>query len=89
MQEIRLNWRLTFNVYLDIQEIKKTADGISIGPGTGQIIDYAVRMIKLPPSNRMDLLLSQNLVTESAIDELAKQLASLEVGPVFLSAIRF
>lgn len=76
MQEIRLNWRLTFNVYLDIQEIKKTADGISIGPDNGQIIDYAVRMIKLPPSNRMDLLLSQNLVTDGTIDELAKQLAS-------------
>lgn len=73
VQEIRLNWRLTFNVYLNIQEIKKTVEGISIGSDNGQVIDYAVRMVKLPPSDRMDLLLSQDQVSEDNIEELAEQ----------------
>lgn len=76
VQEIRLNWRLTFNVYLNIQEIKKTVEGISIGSDNGQVIDYAVRMVKLPPSDRMDLLLSQDQVSEDNIEELAEQLAT-------------
>lgn len=75
-QEIRLNWRLTFNVYIDLLEIRKHANRIEIGGKSGEVIDYAIRMRRLNSDRQMDILLQNDLVGEEAIRGLARKIAS-------------
>lgn len=75
-REIELNKRLTNNVYLEVLPVKKWEDEIAIGGKEGITIDYAVKMHKLDTRKRMDVLLTQHLVTEADIKKLAEKIAS-------------
>jgi len=75
-REIELNKRLTNNVYLEVLPVKKWEDEIAIGGKEGITIDYAVKMHKLDTGKRMDVLLTQHLVTEADIKKLAEKIAS-------------
>jgi aminoglycoside phosphotransferase family enzyme len=70
-KEIELNRRLTKNVYLNILPVKQDASEIFIGDATGEIIDYAVNMRKLPEARRMDNLLFNNHISVCDIKNLA------------------
>ena len=74
-REIELNKRLTDNVYLDVQPVYEKLGYFIIGGKEGTIIDYAVRMHKLDREKQMDILLSQNKVTETDIKNLAEKIA--------------
>jgi hypothetical protein len=74
-EEIRLNWRLTFNIYLNVVEIRKINDQIVLGGEQGEIIDYAVCMRRLDGARQMDRLLVRNLISHNDINRLARQLA--------------
>ncbi len=73
-EELRLNWRLTFNVYLDIVKINKDSGNLSMGRN-GVVVDHALRMRRLPDDKRMDLLLENNLVAEDDIKSIALRMA--------------
>lgn len=73
-EEIRLNWRLTFNVYLGIAEIRTANDQILIGGNQGEVIDYAVCMRKLDPRRQMNRLIVRNSIDRVDILKLAAQL---------------
>lgn len=75
-REIELNKRLTNNVYLEVLPVKKWEDEIAIGGKKGITIDYAVKMNKLDTKKRMDILLTQHLVTGADIKKLAEKIAS-------------
>lgn len=75
-REVELNKRLTVDIYLDVLPVKKTSSGIFIGNGEGKVIDYAVKMRKLERSKQMDILLSENKVTRSDIQNLAESIAN-------------
>lgn len=75
-REIELNKRLTHNVYLEVLPVRKSQDHIVIGGKVGNIIDYAVKMNRLDTEKQMDKLLTQRLVTESDIKNLAEKIAS-------------
>lgn len=74
-REIELNERLTSNVYLEVLPVRKWQDTIIIGGKGGTIIDYAVKMNRLDTQKQMDKLLTQHLVTESDIKNLAEKIA--------------
>lgn len=75
-REIVLNKRLTENIYLDVQPVRKIPGGFYTGnEEPGEIIEYAVRMKKMDSSRQMDLLLLNNKVTTSDIQNLAKKIA--------------
>jgi aminoglycoside phosphotransferase family enzyme len=74
-REIELNLRLTDNIYLDVQMVKKTSGQFFIGHERGEIIDYAVRMRKLDKNKQMDKLLLSNEVTSTDIQNLAMKVA--------------
>ena len=74
-KEIELNKRLTENIYLDVQAIHEIRGRFIIGGNEGTIIDYAVRMNKLPREKQMDVLLLQNKITETDIRTLAEKIA--------------
>jgi hypothetical protein len=55
-EEVRLNQRFCPGTYLDVVEIRKTAQQYRVG-GEGEIVDYAVRMKRLPEERMLVHLL--------------------------------
>ncbi len=75
-REIELNKRLSANVYLDVLPVRKWQDILIIGGNEGTKIDYSVKMTRLDTEKQMDKLLTQCLVTESDIKNLAEKIVS-------------
>ncbi len=74
-EELRLNRRLSPDIYLDVVELRKNgADGICFG-GDGAVLEYAVKMKRLPENRMMSYLLERNQVTEAEIDLIAATVA--------------
>src|SRR5436190_6229554 len=46
-EEVRLNRRLAPSVYLGVEPVTQTADGLRIG-GEGEAVDWVVKMRRLP-----------------------------------------
>jgi aminoglycoside phosphotransferase family enzyme/predicted kinase len=79
-QEIKLNRRLSKDIYLDVVPITRTDNartdkGIKLG-GKGKVIDYAVKMRQLPQAAIMTEQLRKGKVTRAAIARLAKIIAN-------------
>ena len=73
-RELELNRRLCPDVYLDVVPITDDDGRISFG-GSGEVIEYAVKMCRLPQERMMDALLAQDKVTPEMLNGLAKRLA--------------
>jgi len=73
-EELKLNQRLS-DVYLDVLPIKLINGHLHLGPGEGEIIDYAVQMSRLKTAKKMDNLLLKNGVTQEHIKALAEKIA--------------
>lgn len=68
-KELELNRRLCPDIYLEVTSINKE-DTIRIN-GSGEIIEYALKMKRLPQEKIMSLLLKENRVGKETIDEIA------------------
>ncbi len=73
-REVELNRRLCPEVYLGVVTITRTKDGIFIG-GKDKIIEYAVKMRRLPHEAMMNVLLTNNRVSPEMISSVAQKLA--------------
>jgi len=73
-QELKLNRRLSPDVYLEVVPIVQRSDKILLG-GNGDVIEYAVKMRQLPAERMMDVLLSKNQVSEEMVREVAEKVA--------------
>ncbi len=73
-EELRLNRRLAADLYLDVVTITRRAGGVRVG-GSGEIIDYAVRMKQFETSQELSELLKRAEVTAQEFVGLAKRLA--------------
>lgn len=78
-EEIRLNRRLSPEIYMDVVEIKKDGDQFNIG-GSGELIEVAVKMRELPQEKTLARLLEKGQVTEDMIDDLARVMADFHQG---------
>lgn len=74
-QEIILNRRLSPDIYLGIIPIKYDGENISFN-GSGEIIEYAVKMIQIPEEFLMNKLLKQGKVTPDMIEAISKKLVN-------------
>ncbi len=74
-KEVRLNNRLTENVYLGVVPILLHEGQWRIEGKEGKIVDYAVKMKRLDNNKRMDVLLKKGIVTKKQMDQLADQLS--------------
>lgn len=75
-EELRLNRRLTEEVYLAVLPVREQNDRYGIGSaGKGRICDYAVQMKRLDNRMRMDTLLAGNDIQADRLEALALQLA--------------
>ena len=73
-REIKLNRRLCPDVYLGVVPLTRHRGEITIG-GSGEVIEYAVKMRRLPEERMMDALLARDQVSPPMIADLAKKLA--------------
>jgi uncharacterized protein len=70
-EEVRLNRRLCPDIYLGVAELRESPDGARFY-GDGTIIDYAVRMKRLPEERMLDRLLREGRVTSEDIGRIAR-----------------
>lgn len=73
-QEVKLNRRLSPEVYLGVVEITRDQERISLD-GKGEVEDYAVKMKQIPEDFLMDKLLEKGRVTPEMIRAVSEKLA--------------
>ena len=73
-KEVRLNRRLAPDVYLGIVALNIGADGKFAIDGDGEIVDWLVRMRRLPAERMLDRSISEGTVEEMQVDAVARQL---------------
>lgn len=74
-QELKLNRRLAWDLYLGVLPITKEKDGKIKINGKGKIIDFAVVMKEIPQERLMSTLLQKNKVKTKTVKEIAKIIA--------------
>ncbi len=74
-EEVRLNRRLCPDAYLGVVAITQS-DGLISIDGAGEVIDYAVKMKRLPQECVMETLLEQGSVTSEMLENLTARLAA-------------
>lgn len=74
-QEIILNRRLSKGIYIDVLPITYDGKIYRIGIGQGSIVEYAVKMKRLPDEMIMKSLLIQGKLKDEHLKEIAKVLA--------------
>jgi aminoglycoside phosphotransferase family enzyme/predicted kinase len=74
-EELRLNRRLCPDIYLAVVELRETPQGASFAVGDGRVLDYAVKMKRLPQERMLPGLLERGLVGPAQMGEIACVLA--------------
>lgn len=78
-EEVRLNQRLAPKTYLGVAAVRRGADGMLRvdvdGGGDGEVVEYAVRMRRLPAERMLSALLKRGAIDNRVLDHLAKLLA--------------
>jgi uncharacterized protein len=74
-REVKLNQRLTADMYLDVVPIREHDGCLTVDGALGVVQDYAVRMRRLNRQKQMDVLLGLNQVTKNDIIHLADHMA--------------
>jgi len=72
-REVELNRRLCPDVYLGVIPISRGSSGILVG-GQGKVIEYAVKMRRLPQQAMMNVLLANNQVSLPMVTNVAHKL---------------
>lgn len=71
--ELSLNRRLAPSIYLGIEAITETPDGLQLG-GRGRAIEWVVKMRRLPEERMLDRLVARRAVTRRDMAHVADQL---------------
>ena len=78
-EEVRLNRRLCPSIYLGVMEVRETAAGGAAFFGEGPVIDYAVKMKRLPAERMLDRLLAAGRVGRDDVRTIAGTIADFHL----------
>jgi hypothetical protein len=78
-EEVRLNRRLCPGIYLDVVPIACVEGAVAVG-AAGTVVDYAVKMRRLPEERMMGHLLENDAVTHEMVRALARRLAEFHAS---------
>jgi uncharacterized protein len=78
-EEVRLNRRLCPDIYLGVVELYERAEGASFVSGD-RLIDYAVKMKRLPEERMLSRLVSRGEVSDQEMAELGRFIADFHRG---------
>lgn len=73
-EELRLNRRLSPDVYLDVVPLRRRSDGTLQVHGEGELVDHAVRMRRLDDAERADVRLAQGSLHAALVEAFASRL---------------
>lgn len=79
-EELRLNRRLSPDVYLGVREIRMDQEGRLQVDGEGRIVDYAVEMARLPADRMLDHLLDRGDLDNGMLRSLCQILVDFHAG---------
>jgi len=68
--ELRLNRRLAAPVYLDVVPVANTNEGMRVG-GDGPVVDWLVKMRRLPHDQMLDTCIERGCVREDAVRQVS------------------
>jgi aminoglycoside phosphotransferase family enzyme/predicted kinase len=74
-EEVRLNRRLAPHVYLGVVPVTEAGGEVAFG-GRGEVIDWAVRMVRLPAEATLERRLGRGEVGADVLEALAARLAA-------------
>jgi uncharacterized protein len=74
-QELTLNRRLSSGVYLEVAALHQDDQHYTFGDH-GQVVEYAVKMRRLPTERSLEALLHRDAVTEETIEVVARRLSN-------------
>lgn len=75
-EELRLNRRLSPDVYLGVVALYDDGNGGLCFDGDGEVVEYAVKMRRLPEERMMSRLLDQGAVAAADIEAIARVVAA-------------
>ncbi|CAM2172166.1 Aminoglycoside phosphotransferase [Burkholderia latens] len=78
--EVRLNRRLAADVYLDVVPLVVDVHGCLHVDGPGEIVDWLVRMCRLPAERMLDRVLSRGVATAGDAYRIAARLSAFYHG---------
>ncbi len=79
-EELRLNRRLAPEAYLDVVPVTEDAAGALHLGGDGRIVEYALRMKRLPQDRMLGRLLAEKKADAAVMDAIAQRLAAFHAG---------
>ena len=74
LEEVRLNRRLAPSIYLGAVPLTVVGGGLSLG-GRGRVVDWLVKMRRLPDARLLDRALAAHAVADEEIDAVVRVLA--------------
>lgn len=74
-EELRLNRHLCPDIYLDVVKVRETPGGAAFH-GDGVVLDYAVKMMRLPEARMADRLLADGELNEADVKGIAMKVAA-------------
>ncbi len=74
-REVELNRRLCPDTYLGVLPVTRESDNSIVIDGRGTVIEYAVKMRRLPQAAMMNVLLIRNQVSPAMVTSVAQKLA--------------
>ena len=78
-EELRLNRRLCPELYLSVVPVTRKGDTFLLD-ATGDIVDYAVKMVRFDRTMELDRMLARKLLTAEHIDHLAVMIAGFHTS---------
>lgn len=84
-QELKLNQRLTHDLYLEVLPITGSAEAPQLG-GDGEAIEYVLKMRQFPQDGLLSTLQAKGELTTAHVDDMAHQIAEFHLhAPKVLS----
>jgi aminoglycoside phosphotransferase family enzyme len=74
-QELELNRRLAEDIYLDVIPVRSDGKRYSLRSQAGEVVEYAVKMRRVPEERLMKSLFEKGALTEGHLKQLARVLA--------------
>lgn len=84
--EVLLNSRLAAGTYLGVVPVRIDADGRHHFGPSGEVVDWAVRMLRLPDAHRADERLATGTLTRDHVDSIAALLSDFHARGGFSEA---
>jgi len=78
-EEVRLNRRLCEDTYLGVEPVASSGGKIALN-AQGEVLDYAVKMRRLPEERMMSQLVERDNIVPSMLDALAERIAGFHMS---------